>query len=124
LAMRARWQPLLDQQKAGTLDLTKLSPGDRDAWKSGVAVSAMALGALAEYPPLEPADIKAPTLWLIGAADESGVEHAKAYEGKLAGTKVTFKAVSGLSYSDSFARIEPILAEVEPFLASTGAPSS
>ena len=124
LAMRARWQPLLDQQKAGTLDLTKLSPGDRDAWKSGVAVSAMALGALAEYPPLEPADVKAPTLWLIGAADESGVEHAKAYEGKLAGTKVTFKAVSGLSYSDSFARIEPILAEVEPFLASTGAPSS
>lgn len=124
LAMRARWQPLLDQQKAGTLDLSKLSPGDREAWKSGVAVSAMALGALAEYPPLEPADIKAPTLWLIGAADESGMENAKKYEGKLTGTRVTFKQVSGLSYSDSFARIEPILAEVEPFLASTGAPSS
>jgi len=124
LAMRARWQPLLEQEKAGTLDLSKLSPGDREAWKSGVATSAIALGALAEYPPLEPSEIKAPTLWLIGAADESGMENAKQYEGKLAGTKVTFKAVSGLSYSDSFARIEPILAEVEPFLASTGAPTS
>jgi len=124
LAMRARWQPLLEQDKAGTLDLSKLSPGDQDAWKSGVAISAIALGALTEYPPLEPADIKAPTLWLIGAADESGMENAKQYEGKLAGTKVTFKQVSGLSYSDSFSKIEPILAEVEPFLASTGAPSS
>ncbi|MEZ5286400.1 MAG: alpha/beta hydrolase [Vicinamibacterales bacterium] len=124
LAMRARWQPLLEQDKAGTLDLSKLSPGDREAWKSGVAVQAIALGALAEYPPVEPADIMAPTLWLIGAADESGMEHAKEYEGKLSGTKVTFKQLSGLSYSDSFSRVEPVMAEVEPFLASTAAPSS
>jgi len=118
LGMRAKWAPLLDAQKAGTLDMKGMSPGDRDAWNSGVARQAIALGALVEYPPLEPADIKAPTLWLIGAADESGVANAKAYEGKLGGTKVTFKQVSGLSYSDSFARIDPILAEVEPFLAA------
>ena len=118
LGMRAKWAPLLDAQKAGTLDTKGMSPGDRDAWNSGVARQAIALGALVEYPPLEPADIKAPTLWLIGAADESGVANAKAYEGKLGGTKVTFKQVSGLSYSDSFARIDPILAEVEPFLAA------
>jgi pimeloyl-ACP methyl ester carboxylesterase len=118
LGMRAKWQPLLEAQKAGTLNLKAMSPGDRDAWNSGVARSAMALGALVDYPPLEPAEIKAPTLWLIGAADASGLENAKQYEGKLAGTKVTLKQVSGLSYSDSFARIDPILAEVEPFLAA------
>lgn len=121
VAMRAKWQPLLAAQKAGTLDLKTLSPGDRDAWNSGVAQSALALGALVDYPPLEPADVKAPTLWLIGAADASGIENAKKYEGKLAGTKVTLKQVSGLSYSDSFAKLDPILAEVEPFLASTAA---
>ena len=124
VAMRAKWQPLLDAQKAGTFDVKKLSIGDRDAWEHGVAVSAVALGALADYPPVQPADIKAPTLWLIGAADASGMENVKQFEGKLAGTRVTFKALSGLSYSDSFSRIDPVLAEVEPFLASTATPAS
>jgi pimeloyl-ACP methyl ester carboxylesterase len=124
VAMRAKWQPLLDQQKAGTFDVRKLSIGDRDAWEHGVALSAVALGALADYPPLQPADIKVPTLWLIGAADASGIENVKQFEGKLAGTRVTFKPLSGLSYSDSFARIDPVLAEVEPFLASTATPGS
>ncbi len=105
--MRAKWQPLLDAQKAGTLDLKQFSYGDREAWNNGVAISAIALGALAEYPPLEPSEIKAPTLWLVGAADTTAMENAKAYQGKLAGTKVTFKDLSGLSYSDSFAKVEP-----------------
>jgi pimeloyl-ACP methyl ester carboxylesterase len=122
-AMRAKWQPMLEAQKAGTLDIKKLSPGDRDAWEHGVALSAIALGALLDYPPVQPADIKAPTLWLVGAADASGMENVKQFEGKLAGTKVTFKQLSGLSYTDSFARIDPVLAEAEPFLASTAASS-
>jgi pimeloyl-ACP methyl ester carboxylesterase len=124
VAMRAKWQPLLDAQKAGTFDLKKLSIGDRDAWEHGVALSAIQLGALADYPPVQPADFKVPTLWLVGAADASGMENVKQFEGKLTGTKVTFKQLSGLSYSDSFARIDPVLAEVEPFLASTATPSS
>lgn len=124
VAMRAKWQPLLAAQKAGTLDLKTLSIGDRDAWDHGVALSAIALGALVDYPPVQPADIKAPTLWLVGAADASGMENVKQFEGKLTGTKVTFKPLSGLSYTDSFARIDPVLAEVEPFFASTATPSS
>jgi pimeloyl-ACP methyl ester carboxylesterase len=124
VAMRAKWQPLLDAQKAGTFDIKKLSIGDREAWEHGVALSAVALGALADYPPVLPAEIKVPTLWLIGAADASGMENVKQFEGKLAGTKVTFKPLSGLSYSDSFSRIDPVLAEVEPFLASTATPGS
>jgi pimeloyl-ACP methyl ester carboxylesterase len=123
-AMRARWQPMLEAQKAGTLDVKKLSPGDRDAWEHGVALSAIALGALLDYPPVQPADIKAPTLWLVGAADASGMENVKQFEGKLGGTKVTFKPLAGLSYTDTFARIDPVLAEAEPFLASTAAPTS
>ena len=122
--MRAKWQPLLDAQKAGTLDLKTFSYGDREAWNNGIAISAIALGALADYPPLEPSEIKVPTLWLVGAADTSAMENAKAYQGKLAGTKVTFKELSGLSYSDSFSKVEPVLAEAEPFLKSTSKPTS
>ncbi|MCA1585872.1 MAG: alpha/beta hydrolase [Acidobacteria bacterium] len=118
VGMRAKWQPLLDAQKGGKLDLGSLSPGDRAAWENGIAVSALALGALVDYPPLEPAEIKAPTLWVVGTGDAAAMENVKEYNGKLEGTAVTLAQVDGLSYSDSFAKIDPILAKVEPFLAS------
>ena len=116
LAMRAKWKPLLDADKAGTFKLSSLSPGDQDAWKAGVARSALALGALTEYPSLEPAAFKVPTLWVLGGADQSGLELAKTYETKLSGTKVQYKTVAGLSYSDTFYRTDAVATEIEPFL--------
>lgn len=116
--MRAKWLPLVEARTAGTLKVESLSLSDRTAWDNGVAVSAMALGAMLDYPPLEPGEIKAPTLWLVGAADTSAMENAKAYEGKLAGTKVTFKSLSGASYTDSFAKSDVPLAEGLPFLTA------
>lgn len=115
--MRAKWQPMLEAQQAGTLDLKKLSAGDKAAWDGGIAVAAVSLGALLDYPPLEPADIKVPTLWLVGAADETAMANVKEYEGKVTGTKVTLSTLSGATYSESFAKVEPVLAIVEPFLA-------
>jgi len=114
--MRAKWLPLVQQQTAGTLKVDALSLSDRTAWDNGIAVSAMSLGAMLDYPALEPAEIKVPTLWLVGQMDTTAMENAKAYEGKLAGTKVTFKALSGASYTDSFAKSEVPLAEALPFL--------
>jgi pimeloyl-ACP methyl ester carboxylesterase len=115
-AMRAKWKPLVDANAAGTLDLKALSPGDRAAWENGVAISALSLGALLDFPPLEPGDIKAPTLWLVGAEDEAARANMKEYEGKLKGTSVTLKPLNSLSYSDTFIKSEAVLAEVEPFL--------
>ncbi len=116
--MRAKWLPLVEAKTAGTLKVESLSLSDRTAWDNNVAVSAMALGAMLDYPPLEPAAIKVPTLWLVGAADSSAMENAKAYDGKLAGTKVTFKSLSGASYTDSFAKSDVPLAEALPFLTA------
>lgn len=115
--MRAKWQPLLDAQKAGTLNLKTLTPGDKAAWDSGIATSSLALWALLDYPPLEPADIKVPTLWVVGGSDETAMANAKEYEGKLAGTQVTLSTMGSVTYSDSFAKPDPVLALVEPFLA-------
>lgn len=123
VAMRAKWQPLLEAKQAGTLDLNTLSPGDRTALDGGTPLAALALGALVDYPPIEPADIKAPTLWLVGSADSTAMENVKAYEGKVAGTNVTLKILSSASYSDCFGKIEDVLAAVEPFLASTAGTS-
>jgi hypothetical protein len=114
--MRTRWLPILEAQAAGTLDKSTLSPGDMMALEGGVGISAMMLGAMVDYPELEPSEIKVPTLWLIGGADASAMENVKAYEPKLKGTSVTLKLLDGLSYSDSFSRIEPAMAAAEPFL--------
>jgi pimeloyl-ACP methyl ester carboxylesterase len=117
VAMRAKWQPLLEAKRAGTLDLNALSPGDRAALEGGTPISALSLGALVDYPPLEPADLKAPTLWLVGSEDSSAMENVKAYEGKLTGTAVTLKILNSMSYSDCFIKIDQSLAAVDPFLA-------
>ena len=116
LGMRAKWMPVIEAQAAGTLDRSKLSPGDLVALDGGVAVTTLMLGSIVDYPVLEPTEIKAPTLWLIGAADTSAMENVKAYEPKLKGTSVTLKLLDGLSYSDTFSRIDAALAAVEPFL--------
>lgn len=116
LGMRAKWMPVIEAQAAGTLDKRTLTPGDLVALDGGIVVSTLMLGAIVDYPVLEPAEIKAPTLWLIGGADTSAMENVKAYEAKLKGTRVTLKLLDGLSYSDSFSRLEPALAAVEPFL--------
>ena len=66
VAMRAKWLPLLQAKQAGTLDPASLSPGDRTTLEGGTPLAALALGALVDYPALEPAEIKVPTLWLVG----------------------------------------------------------
>ncbi|MGD9902851.1 MAG: alpha/beta fold hydrolase [Vicinamibacterales bacterium] len=121
LGMRAKWMPVVEAQAAGTLDKSTLTPGDVVALEGGIVVSTLMLGALVDYPVLEPGEIKAPTLWVIGAADASAMENVKAYEAKLKGTSVTLKLLEGLSYSDSFSRIEPALAAIEPFLKAQAA---
>jgi pimeloyl-ACP methyl ester carboxylesterase len=121
--MRAKWQPVIDAQAKGSLDAAKLSPTDRAAWEGGMAVTVLSLSALMDYPPLEPADIKAPTLWAVGSED-SAMENVKQYEGKLAGTQVTFKVLTSVNYSDSFIKVEQVMAEVEPFLTKPSTSSN
>lgn len=118
--MKAKWQPVIDAQAAGKLDVAKLSPSDRAAWEGGMAVTVLTLTALMEYPAVEPGDVKANTLWVMGA-DDSAMDNVKQYEGKLAGTKVTLKVLQSVNYSDSFIKMEQVMSEVEPFLAKNTA---
>lgn len=115
-AMRAKWQPVIDSHVANKLDVKTLSDSDRTAWEAGIATNVLMLGALLDYPPIEPGDIKAPTLWAVGSED-SAVENLKEYEPKLKGTQVTGKVLGSVNYSDSFIKMEQVLEEIEPFWA-------
>jgi pimeloyl-ACP methyl ester carboxylesterase len=119
-AMHAKWKPVIAAHESGTLDVKTLSASDRTAWEAGIATNVLMLSALLDYPPLEPAEIKVPTLWAVGA-DDSAVENAKEYESKLKGTQVTLKILSSVNYSDSFIKMELVLDEIEPFLAKVTA---
>ena len=71
-----------------------------------------------DYPPLEPPEIKARTLWVVGGADTAAMENVKAYEGKLEGTNVTLKVLSSASYSDCFIKTDEVLGAIDPFLGT------
>ena len=44
------------------------------------------LEAMIAFPPVEPSDMKCPTLWLVGSNNENALKSAEAYKPKLAGT--------------------------------------
>jgi pimeloyl-ACP methyl ester carboxylesterase len=118
--LRKKWLPILEGKRAGTLDVTTLPPADRAALDKGVAATVLSIGALVDYPPLEPAEIKVPTLWVVGELDATTMENVKAYEEKLAGTPVTLQRIGSGGYSDTFFRVDAVLAVVEPFLVKAG----
>jgi len=114
-AMRDKWQPVIDAQEAGTLDLKTMSASDRNAWEAGIAPNVLLLTAMVNYPPLEPAEIKVPTMWAVGS-DDSAVENLKEFEPKLKGTQVTGRILSSANYSDSFLKVDQIMEELGAFL--------
>jgi pimeloyl-ACP methyl ester carboxylesterase len=104
---RARWQPVIDAEASGKLDRSTLSPGDYEALaKGGVKLAVAWQSALLEYPPVEPADMKVPTLWVVGSGDAEAMASVKAYDGKLAGTKVMLATIDGPSHSDTLNRVD------------------
>jgi pimeloyl-ACP methyl ester carboxylesterase len=114
-AMREKWQPVIEAQAAGTLDLKAMSASDRNAWEAGIAPNVLLLTAMVNYPPLEPTEIKVPTMWAVGS-DDSAVENLKEYEAKLKGTQVTGRILSSVNYSDSFIKVDQVMEELDGFL--------
>ena len=81
-----------------------LGMANRPAW----------LAAMLDYPPVEPSHMRSPTLWVVGTANEGAYASAKAYQPKLAGTKVTLMLADGLTHPQEFERIDQLFAkEVE-----------
>jgi pimeloyl-ACP methyl ester carboxylesterase len=104
---RARWQPIIAAHEAGTLNRSTISPGDYEALtKGGVKLAVAWQGALLDYPPVEPAEMKVPTLWLVATGDTDAMASVKAYDGKLEGTKVTLATIDGPSHSETLQRID------------------
>lgn len=66
------------------------------------------LAAILDYPPIEPSQMRSPTLWVVGTANEGAYASAKAYQPKLAGTKVTLTVFESLTHPQEFTRIDEV----------------
>ena len=72
------------------------------------------LTAMIKYPPVEPADMKCPTLWVVGSQNTNAFESAQAYQSKLAGARVTLEVIDGMNHQQEFEQIDRVFArEIE-----------
>ena len=77
--------------------------------------------ALIGYPPVEPVDMKCPTLWVVGTNNEAAYASAKRYQPKLPGTKVTLAIIEGLDHPEEFEQIDGVFSREVEFTRAAAA---
>lgn len=114
----AHWPPILQALREGSLDFETLTGEDQELLK-GLNIAAM-LGwvrAMLDWGPVEPVDLRCPTLWLVGSEDRQAMASVREYEEALKGSRVTVSILAGLNHEQVFDEIERVLPSL---LAFTG----
>jgi pimeloyl-ACP methyl ester carboxylesterase len=109
LVFLAHWRPIVQAQQAGTLVPSTLSESDREIL-SRLHVPSM-LGwvrAMLDWPAVEPAHFRCPTLWLIGSEDRHAMDSLRAYRQALRGSKVQVYLADGLDHDQAFDEIDKV----------------
>lgn len=110
------WPPILKAQSDGTLDLDSLSPADQDQLdRFNVPVVLAWVKAMIDWPAIEPADFRCPTLWLAGSEDGPAMASIREYEKSLRGSMVQVHIVKGLDHNQLFDDIEAVLPTMVAF---------
>jgi len=112
----AHWRPIVQSQQAGTLDPCTLPASDRDTL-SRLHVPSM-LGwvrAMLDWPAVEPAHLRCPTLWLIGAEDRHALNSLREYRQALPGSNVQVHLADGLDHDRAFDEIEKVFPRMLAF---------
>lgn len=77
------------------------------------------LAAMLDYPAIEPAEMRSPTLWVVGTANEFAMTSVKEYEPKLAGTRVKLALVDGLTHPLELSSIDRVYPQEVEFTRAT-----
>jgi pimeloyl-ACP methyl ester carboxylesterase len=107
--LRAKWIPILEAFDAGKLDVATLSDVDRTAWEAGPDVVRLRLAwlsAMLDYRAVEPADMRCPTLWIVGTANKDSLASVEKYRDRLATTQVSVVTLDGLTHPQEMERID------------------
>ena len=115
----AHWPPIVQAQRDGTLDLDSLSQDDQDVLRRlNVPVVLAWAGAMLDWPAIEPADFRCPTLWLVGSEDRHAMASIKEYEESLKGSRVQVHIVEGLDHEQVFTEIDRVFPTMLAFTQS------
>jgi pimeloyl-ACP methyl ester carboxylesterase len=115
----AHWPPIVQAQCDGTLNLDSLSQDDQDVLRRlNVPVVLAWAGAMLDWPAIEPADFRCPTLWLVGSEDRHAMASIKKYEESLKESRVQVHIVKGLDHEQVFAEIDRVFPTMLAFTKS------
>jgi pimeloyl-ACP methyl ester carboxylesterase len=116
---RVHWNPIVEAQCNGTLDFASLSKDDQQALQHGdIPVSLAWLSAMLEWGAVEPSDLRCPTLWLIGSANEFVMVNVHQYKDVLQSSSVQVAIIEGLDHSGEFTEIDEVLPVMSSFTSS------
>jgi pimeloyl-ACP methyl ester carboxylesterase len=118
--VKAKWTPVIERHRAGTLDVNALSEADRMSWqRANIEAMLAQLSALCDWPDVQPADLRCPTLWVVGTANDNAMNSVRDYEQQLTGTSVSLHLMAGLTHEDELRRIEALLPPLRDFTLSS-----
>lgn len=105
----AQWPKILQAQRAGILDMASLSKNDQDMLSQfNIPVMLGWVRAMLDWPAVEPADFRCPTLWLIGSEDVPAVDSLDQYRPSLEGSNVKVHVFDGLNHEQLFDEIDTV----------------
>lgn len=105
----AHWPPILKGLAEGTVERDDLPQEDRETLEHLDVPVVMAWGrAMIDWPDVGPADLRCPTLWLVGSEDEPAMASARENEASLAGSRVQLHIVEGLDHDQLFSEVEQV----------------
>jgi len=108
-AFCTHWPPILAAQQEGTLDLDSLSENEREFMESANVPVIMAWGqAMIDWPPMEPAELGCPALWVVGSEDKAAMDSAREYGDALQDSSVQLHIVQGLDHQQVLTEIDQV----------------
>jgi pimeloyl-ACP methyl ester carboxylesterase len=119
LTLCAKWTPVMQAARSGTLSLDSLPAQDRAMWQAGgIPFTVDLLGAMLTWPSVEPGDLRCPTLWLVGTANDNAMSSVNEYRDRIRDAKVVVQLLPGLTHADELTKIEDVLPAMRKFTDS------
>jgi pimeloyl-ACP methyl ester carboxylesterase len=115
----AHWSPIVQAQRDGVLNLDSLSQEDQDLLRHfDASVMLGWVRAMLDWPAIEPADFRCPTLWLVGSKDRHAMASLNEYGEALKGSTVQVHIVEGLDHNQVFDEIDRVFPTMLAFTKS------
>ena len=113
--MENHWKPILEAQKANTLDWDKLSNEDQVVLKEhNPSLSIAWLNAILDWTTVLPSDLRSPALWLIGSENKGAMASLKELQESLPDS-VQVRVIEGLTHQQEFTDIDKVLPSLLEF---------